>query len=297
MPYRAACIIMLLAAFSCPACSPGHDVPGNASRVVSLSPSITRQIVDLGMENVLAGVTDRDTPLKKNVPVIGTIVRPNIELIVSLGPDAVICSEEDGAVQNTSGISAAGIRVVKLPANRDFNGLCDNYIRLGKILGAGQTAERKVSSYRAEHARLLNEDVAVKAKKFPVESKRTVFIVSLSPLMTVSGRSFIGNILRDAGLVNAYEGAAVPYPLISSESLSREDPEIIISMMPGAKDYFKMIFRNVKTRALECGAVFEISPDRVAYYTPADYLAAVVEIRRYAESAGGRSTAGTGKRR
>jgi ABC-type hemin transport system substrate-binding protein len=43
----------------------GVPVMAPPERVVSLSPSITRQIIDLGGENILVGVTSYHPPLKK----------------------------------------------------------------------------------------------------------------------------------------------------------------------------------------------------------------------------------------
>jgi len=289
MKHRAACMMAIIAASCCLLCSPAVDRNGELRRVVSLSPSITRQIIDLGMENLLAGVTDDDIPQGKKIPIIGTIVRPNTEIIVTLSPDAVICSEEDAAVQNTAGISSAGVRVVRLPANRDFNGLCDNYVELGRLLGAAGTAEMKAGAYRAERMRMMDAGPGASTDHGAGSKRlRAVFIVSLRPLMTVSGGSFIGNMLNDAGCDNPYGDAAMPYPLISAESLVREDPDVVVSMMPGTVDYFRLTFGNVKIRTLENGTVYEIAPDHVAYYTPADYLAALSEIRACVGAARGK---------
>ena len=53
-------------------------------RIVSLSPAITRQIIDLESEHLLAGVTSYHPPLTREVDIVGTLVQPNIEKIVLL---------------------------------------------------------------------------------------------------------------------------------------------------------------------------------------------------------------------
>ena len=86
--------------------------------LVSLSPSITREIVDLSQARVIMGVTSFDDYRASGVEVIGTLIQPNIEKIVALSPDIVLSSWEDGLVQNVDRLVEAGIPVWRFKRNR-----------------------------------------------------------------------------------------------------------------------------------------------------------------------------------
>ena len=102
--------ILLIFGTSCSNYNDPQAVPqGQFSRIISLSPSITRQIVDLQSESVLAGVTSYHPPLGRKIQIIGTLLHPNLEKIIIIKPDLVLLSEEDSAVQNSDRLKRIGV--------------------------------------------------------------------------------------------------------------------------------------------------------------------------------------------
>jgi iron complex transport system substrate-binding protein len=242
-------------------------------RVVSLSPSITREIVDLGEADIIIGVTSFDGYRGDGVEIIGTLVSPNIEKILSLRPDCVLYSAEDGLVQSIDQLVGAGIAMERFSRNRSFEDICRNYVILGRLLHIEPGARKKISDYKACLERLKNRLVLGGSRK---EARPLVaMFVSHHPLMAVSADSYIGQIIRDAGGVCAYAGAGRPFPLVSFESLIELDPDYVISVVD-VKDEFSKKLRGFGV--LSCvrnQGIYTISPDSVSYYTPADYLRSV----------------------
>ncbi|HQO01977.1 MAG TPA: helical backbone metal receptor [Spirochaetota bacterium] len=244
-------------------------VPRNVRRVVSLSPSVTREIIDLGAEEMLAGVTSYHPPMKKKVPVVGTILHPNVETILSLGPDLVLYSEEDSAVQHAERLAAAGLCAVSLGRNRNFEEICANYLRIAELIGARDAGREKISRYRA----LLNV-ARVTEKRCTV----AVFIAH-TPLVAASEGSFVGEIIADSGGINVVKDTGIGYPILSAEFLIAVNPDVILSIMPGAAEFFLSLSGSAPgLRATEKGQVYTINERHLAYYTPGDYIAAVREI-------------------
>ena len=239
----------------------GHALP---RRIVSLSPSITRQISDLGCEDRLAGVTSQHPPLARKVPVVGTMIHPAMERIISLQPDLVLLSEEDSAVQSVERLSSLGLRIRLFPRNADFSSICRNYLDLGIMLGVPERAARKIAEYRKRHGKLMVK----------VGRVRALFLVSVRPMIAAGDETFIGAILRDAGAVNPVRNAPSPYPIVSVEFLLTADPDIVILMEPEGPDD-PGIGGLDRLRAAGAGHIYRISPDNVAFYTPADYLRAL----------------------
>ncbi len=238
----------------------------HAERVISLSPSLTRQVIDLGAGNLLVGVTSYCPQPDKKSAVVGTIIQPSIETIALLRPDLVIASEEDNAVQHLDRLKALGIRTVSFLKNRDFEAICANYLALGRLLGMERTAEDKIEKYRRERDRLK-----AGADRCPV-----AFIISHRPLIAASGDSYISRIIADAGGRNVVGRIGIAYPIVSAELLIATSPRVILSIIPGAPEFFSGMYGlHGAVRA----AVHSIGVDHVPYYTPADYLASIAEVR------------------
>ncbi len=236
------------------------------TRIVSLSPSITAQILDLESPDLIAGVTTYSPPLPHKAEIVGNITNPNIEKIILLKPDAVLYSVEDAAVQRTEQLAALGIELFSFRKNADYRTICDNYKTLARIIGKEELAEKKLALYN----RKLEE---IKIKSENLKKPSVAFFVSQEPLITVSGESFISGIINDAGGDNSYSSMEKAYPLISAESLIIIKPDIIISMMPDAEVFFRKILSAYKLG--ESGLfynIYSINPDLVALYTPENYI-------------------------
>src|SRR5262245_12060013 len=84
-------------------------------RVISLTPSATELVAAVGGPSLLVGV-DRFSsypPEVTSLPKVGDFIHPDLEAIVSLHPDIVLCDAVQSRV--ISGLNSAGIRNLPLP--------------------------------------------------------------------------------------------------------------------------------------------------------------------------------------
>jgi ABC-type Fe3+-hydroxamate transport system substrate-binding protein len=242
-------------------------------RIVSLSPSITAQILDLEASNLLVGVTTYSPPLPHKVEIVGTLTSPNIEKILLLKPDTVVYSIEDAAVQRTEQLEAMGVKLISFRKNADYRAICENYRTLSRLLGREGLAEKKLALYDAELERLENME------RQNIVRPSIAFFVSHEPMITISGRSFISGIINDAGGTNSYDCLEKAYPLVSAESILLLKPDIIISMIPGAEKFFHGLFEGYTTNQRDfLSSIYQINPDIIALYTPAAYVNSVREL-------------------
>lgn len=240
---------------------------GDFNRIISLSPSITKQIISLGQEDRIIGVTSYHPKLKLKKEIIGTIVNPNIEVIFKLKPDLILYSDEDSATQKIEGLNISGVKLYKFKKNRDFQDLSENYLILAKILKKENFAKSNILKFEKK---LKNNLVLNK-------TKRVAFFVSTDPLITVSNLSFIGSIIKSSGGINVYENLKISYPVVTLESLLKANPNIIIVMSSIKNDFFKNVkikFPNLKSK------IIFLKPDNVAYYTLENYLNSQEEISK-----------------
>jgi ABC-type Fe3+-hydroxamate transport system substrate-binding protein len=240
-------------------------VRGDLRRVVSLSPSVTRQMVDLGAEDLLAGVTSYHPPLKGKVELVSSIVQPNLEKIFSLGPDAVFLVKGDVIAVHEPRISAMRLAVHRFAKSENFEDICAGYLELGRLLGRERLAAEKIQSYRRELAGIPR-----------ARGVRCAFFISHNPLVAAGGKSFINAVIRDAGGENVFGGLDIAYPIVSLETLAAQDPAVIISMMPGAEQFFAGALEELPgLAALGKGRVRSVGDGHLPYYTPRDYLESV----------------------
>ena len=241
-----------------------------ARRIVSLSPSITRMIIDLGSEHRLAGVTSYHPPLKRAVPLIGTLVNPSVESILQARPDLVLLSQEDGATQKSDLIRATGLRLEMLGRHRNYNDIADSYRRIAVLLGCEKLSLEKLALYKTRLAALRASVNGV---------KEVTLLLSTRPLVTVSSGSFINAMIQDGGGRNSFHGLSVPYPVITLEALVKKNPPVFMVMQKGGKKELIRMLKPFPADALKKRNIFEILPDTVAYYTPEDYIRGAAKIR------------------
>ena len=83
-------------------------------RVVSLIPSMTESLFDLGVGDRVVGVTDLCTPPEEDqlrLQRVGGTKRPNLEAVRILRPDLVIANQEENSEDSVIALSESGLTV------------------------------------------------------------------------------------------------------------------------------------------------------------------------------------------
>ncbi len=246
-----------------------RNIDRPVERIISLSPSITGQLIDLGAEDKIVGVTPYHPPLKKEVPLVGTYITPSIEKIVTLKPDMIFLSEEDGDIQRNSFFEKFGLKYHRFGRNRDFKSICNNYTILAGIIGKSETARSRIGYYESRLKKIKRDGAEL----------RVAFLISVKPLITISKLSHISDVIRNAGGVNVFDELDNPYPILTIESLIMKNPHVVIVMSPGddvylyhqLRDFTKVDFINKKN-------VFVSGDENIPYYSPKEYILSVEKI-------------------
>ena len=95
----------------------GGSIPGFSSppeRIVSLVPSLTESLFELGLGGGLVGITDYCTKPATQVvglPRLGGTKDPRLDEIISLSPDLVIANREENSPETVKALREAGISV------------------------------------------------------------------------------------------------------------------------------------------------------------------------------------------
>ena len=259
-------LIIIVSSLTCSVDPTANNSSG--LRIVSLSPSITSQVIDLGAEDNLVGITPYSKSTKE-IAIVGTYVNPSIEIIISLRPDIVLMSEEDSDTQRDNFFKKFGLRYYKFGRNENFETICDNYKKLSDIIGIRNYAEKKIASY-IDRLNMIKASGA---------SLKVAFLVSVKPLIAVSGKSYISNIIERAGGDNIFDELKNPYPILTLESLIIKEPHVVIVMNPGDEQYLASRLKDFKNiEFINKKNIFAIGDENIPYYTPKDYVISVEKI-------------------
>ncbi len=195
-------------------------------RIVSLAPSITEILFEIGAGGQVVGRTDYCNYPKEALalPSIGGFSAEaiSLETIISLEPDLVI----GGSIYQAEVIKAltdAGVPAfVSQPAN--LAEIKDSLGLIGKITGH---ADEAAASADEMQARIDAVTEAVSA--VPADQRPTVFYeVWHEPLMSANGVTVVGELIDLAGGVNMFADLTDEYPTVSVEQIVEVDPQFII---------------------------------------------------------------------
>ncbi|WP_431095947.1 ABC transporter substrate-binding protein [Polaromonas aquatica] len=187
-------------------------------RIVSLLPSLTETVCELGQCQRLVGV-DRYSNFPESVkklPQVGGGLDPNIEAIVALKPDVVLMATSSRAGER---LQALGIKVVALEPKRHAD-VQRVMLKLGQVLEVPDAAR----IWRA-----IDAGVSAAAQSLPasVRSVKVYFEVNQGPY-AASESSFIGETLTRLGVKNIVPGKLGPFPKLNPEYIVRANPELIM---------------------------------------------------------------------
>jgi len=200
----------------------GETLPGRpVRRVVSLVPSLTASVCDLGAGERLVGRTAYcvEPPPVRAVPACGGTKNPDPVAILSLRPDMVLAAREENRPEDVAALEAAGLPVyVTDPVTLDD---ADRLLRdLGLLLGATGAAER----YRRELAAVRADLADRRRGRDPVPA---AVLVWREPWRAVGGGTYADAVMAAACLRNVLADRP-RYPETDLEELRRRRPRLVL---------------------------------------------------------------------
>ncbi|MCX5782582.1 MAG: cobalamin-binding protein [Elusimicrobia bacterium] len=232
-------------------------------RIISLAPSITKSLYLLGLEKEVVAVTVYCPIRAKEKEKIGTVLEPNIEKIVSLNPGLIIASKEGNLPQPIEKLRKLGLKVYVMDQADSFNGICKEFVKLGKITGREEKSFKIVSESRK---RIESLSAKIKAVKHP----SIFWQISSKPIFTASSRSFINDFIEFAGGRNVFADLKQRHPQVSREEIITRNPDIMIITAMGAEsaEVVKSWQKFPELNAVRNGNIFVVEDDLFSEPTP-----------------------------
>jgi ABC-type Fe3+-hydroxamate transport system substrate-binding protein len=192
-------------------------------RIVSLCPSLTELVFDLGRGDDLVGVTSwcvHPADGVARIEKVGGTKDPDVERVVELAPDLVLLNEEENRREDGERLTAAGVPChVSMPrSTAETAAMCRS---IGRALGREAEGERIARDIEARTARV----VAAAAGKPEVA---WAYLIWRKPWMSVNRDTFAHALLAQAGGRNVFADEPERYPEITPERLAAESPDVVL---------------------------------------------------------------------
>jgi iron complex transport system substrate-binding protein len=228
-------------------------LPACPRRIVSLAPSATELLFEVGAAEQIAGVTTYCDypPAARAKPKIGDIVLDQ-EKLSGLQPDVVVTSWSLSP-KTSSDLEARGYAVFGIDP-QSFEGIAEALLTLGRITGHEAEGRREAEA-------MMSKVRSVRSFDGPT----FYFEHSADPLGTTGPDTYTGRALRQAGGKNIFSGGwRIP---IDWESVMARDPELILV----AHDRREGLERRAgwkDLRAVRTGRVYFVPKEHFVYPTP-----------------------------
>ncbi|MDF1695175.1 MAG: helical backbone metal receptor [Saprospiraceae bacterium] len=187
-------------------------------RIVSLVPSLTELLFDLGLHHNIIGRTKfciHPSDQVQSVAKIGGTKKVDIELTRSLQPDLVIANKEENTRSDVEALRT--FTKVLVTDIFDFHSAIQAMETIGKLTDTESKAKTII-----DQINLAFKDI----KQRNTTKKSVCYLIWNDPIMSIGRDTFIHDMLHKCGYINVFE-KQTRYPTISEDLLIKKNPDCI----------------------------------------------------------------------
>lgn len=191
--------------------------PSHPLRIVSLVPSISELLFDLGLNDEVVGITKFCVHPKewfKSRTRIGGTKTVSFEKIKALEPTLIFANKEENVKEQVDKLANHFLVYVSDIVTLDdaFEMIKDTGILTGTEAKANELVQQIDASFQ-----LLNFEQQV----------RTLYLIWQKPYMSIGGDTFINSMLQKSGFKNALANA-IRYPEVTIEEIKVLKPDVLL---------------------------------------------------------------------
>ncbi len=192
-------------------------------RVVSLAPSLSEIVMELGAVDVLVGVLDggERPPALAHLPSVGRYGQLEMESLLKLQPDLILLWPDSISRAQREQLQRLGIPLA-IAEPRNLANLAEQFSEIGARIGRVEQGQRLRQRFNARLAEL-------RARYRREQPIRVFYQVWDKPLYTIGGQQIISDALRVCGGENVFADLELPAPQVSVEAVLQRDPEVILT--------------------------------------------------------------------
>lgn len=191
-------------------------------RIVSLCPSLTELVHDLGAADQVVGRTKfciHPQPWVSGIEAVGGTKNPKIDRIVALAPDLVLMNEEENRAEDARALADAGI-AVHSTMPRNAHDTAQMVRSIAQAIGRVTDGERIATDIEWRAARVQRDAAALAPVSY-------AYFIWRDPWMTVNDDTFIAALLAMAGGRNVFGSRGDRYPTVTIDQLHAAGPDVV----------------------------------------------------------------------
>ena len=253
----------------------GNDivVPTEVNSIVSMAPSVTRILIDLGLSDKIVACDTNSgasygAELKSDVAQFD-MMAPDQEQIIALSSDVVFTSgmSASGGDDVFAAVKEAGVCVCDIPSSASLKDIQEDIRFIGAVVGLSDEAEAIVSQMQASM-----DELSAIAATIPAEEKKTVLFELFTPsadyptIYTAGSGTYITEMIELIGAENVAGKEAEQWPALTEEAAVAMDPQVILTADMYTQDVINVLlsmsgWENVT--AIKDKAVYQLDSDQV----------------------------------
>lgn len=247
-------------------------LPAPPQRIVSLAPALTESLYLLGLGDRIKGCTTYCIKPEeaKHKEKVGTLVEINVEKVLLLKPELVLAMQfaDRKAVEKLKNL---GIRVELFPSPRNFDHLCQAFLRLGRMVGREKKAKEIVD--------MAKEEVAFVRRQVEGKEKIKMFWqLGAKPLFSATKGYFSNDYIEYSGGINI--AADAKNGIYSREEVLRRNPDVIVIVTMGIiGEREKKTWQNYSSiNAVKHNRIYIVDSNKYCSPTPKGFVEALKEL-------------------
>jgi ABC-type Fe3+-hydroxamate transport system substrate-binding protein len=213
-------------------------------RIVSLCPSLTELVFDLGRGADLVGITRwcvHPAAGVAEIEKVGGTKDPDLERILALRPDLVLLNEEENRSEDARALAASGVRYhASMPRSPEETAAMVRSI--AAALDSKEAGTKIAAEIEARSARVRRQAAGAPPVRF-------AYLVWRKPWMSVNADTFAHSLLAQAGGINLFADRKERYPEIEARDLTAGRADLVLL----STEPFPFRRRHVEELARETG--------------------------------------------
>ncbi|MBY0486870.1 MAG: helical backbone metal receptor [Flavobacteriaceae bacterium] len=199
-----------------------HTFETTPIRIISLVPSQTELLYDLGLEESIVGITKfcvHPFHLKATKTIVGGTKKVNFDKIAALQPDIIIANKEENTKEIVEELAKiCPVWVTDIITIEDNLQMISDF---GQLFNKRTEAQKIIDKINFAYADFID---FVKDKP----SKKVAYFIWANPYMVAGNNTFINEMLKLNNFENIYQNREERYPEIIEQKMRIQgDPDIV----------------------------------------------------------------------
>jgi len=241
-------------------------------RIISLAPSLTKNLYLLDADNLLVGCTNYcQLQSETDAEIVASAVMVNYEKAIVLKPDLIITTDLTRP-KTIDTFRKLGMEVLVFKNPTSFVEICEQFVQLGEKVGKKKSAEVIIRDAK-KRMELISQKVPEDSPK-----QRLLMQIGAKPLFVVVPGTFMNDYIVLSGTENIFSDLKMGS--VNRETAIVRNPDVIVVVLMGAMNSEEKKrwegFENLS--AVKKNQVFTMNADNACSPTPLSFVETLEDL-------------------